>query len=108
MARHEQYMGLNHKALKFLDENKAKEIGQYKMIATVYSNDFIYGSIYEIINNSEQGFNYADTYIEVIDFEPWSSGPMYFIALFNMTTRQVEFRWTNKELSVYGEKREDI
>ncbi len=101
-------MGLNHKALKFLEENKAKEIGSYKMIVGAYSNDFIYGSIYEIINENEQGFNYADTYIEVVDFEPWSSGPMYFIALFNMNTKQVEFRWTNKELAIYGEKRSNI
>lgn len=101
MARWTQYIGLSKEALTFLSENKAKDIGSYVMTQGICFED-VRGKIYEIECLDEMSpTSWKETYVEIEDVTPWSSGPMIHTALRNIRTGEVMFKWKDEEIHQY-------
>jgi len=65
------------------------------------------GDIYECILQREGMYScpenrymedYTETYVEVVQAEPWSSGPMIFTYLKNINSGKIIGAWTDEEI----------
>jgi len=106
MARFTQYIGLSPRACKFLENHNYKEIYSYKMTEGI-AQEPVMGKIYECTIQVEgryslPGNEYTEDvkvlYIEIVQAEPWSSGPMIFTYLKNIITGKIIGAWTDEEI----------
>jgi hypothetical protein len=106
MSREHQYIGLTGKALNWLDKNVMKVPDQicphcnqtisYKQLCSVYESDEVFYDKLDLLV-----YNLTDGRIakQVLQAQPWSSGPMSFLCLEIEGKRM--FRWTQKEMDQY-------
>lgn len=97
MARSTQYIGLSPSAIEFLSKHKNKSIGSWKMTKGIGYED-VMGSIYEVEVGENCGVPYTETYVEIVDVEPWSSGPMIHTALRSLSSGEKLFPWKEDEI----------
>lgn len=98
MARWTQYIGLGAEAIEFLNKNQAKEIGSYVMTEGLCFED-VTGKIYEVERSHEMSpTSWKETYAEIEDVTPWSSGPMIHTALRNIKTGEIVFKWKEEDV----------
>ena len=84
--RTDQYIGLSPSTQKFVAKMEAK---QYDTFEGAFCNKFPL-------------FSYDEKYFEYVQEEPWSSGPMFFIALKDAEGTPVsESLWTQEEIDAY-------
>ena len=101
MARWTQYIGLSPEALDFLDKHPNKVIGSWKMATGITFED-VMGSIYEVESGEDPyGGTIIETFAEVEDVTPWSSGPMIHTALRNLSTGEKMFVWKDEDIHDY-------
>jgi len=106
MSRTTQFIGLSPKANEFLETHNYKQLCTYHMTEGMFSEP-IMGGIYECILQRQGGYSCPgneymehcrETYIEVVQAEPWSSGPMIFTCLKNVQTDVMVGTWAEEEI----------
>jgi hypothetical protein len=106
MARFTQYIGLSPRACEFLEKHKYKEIYRYQMTEGI-AQEPVMGGLYECTIQVPgrwccEGNEYTEDekvlYIEIVQAEPWSSGPMIFTQLKNILTGKIVGAWTDEEI----------
>lgn len=106
MARFTQYIGLSPRASEFLKNHNYKQIYSYEMTEGI-AQEPVMGNLYECIIQVEGRFScpgneYKEDiktlYIEEVQAEPWSSGPMIFTQLRNILTGKILGSWTDEEI----------
>jgi hypothetical protein len=109
MARFTQYIGLSPEAWEFLEGHKYNKIHSYKMTEGICMEPVI-GSLYECTIAVPGrwcclAINYTEDekvlYIEVVQSEPWDSGPMIFTQLKNILTGEIIGAWTENQINNY-------
>jgi len=107
MARFTQYIGLSPRAWEYLKDNNYKEIYRYEMTEGI-AQESVMGSLYECTIQlpgryscevNEYMEDVKVLYIEVVQAEPWSSGPMIFTFLKNILTGGMVGLWTEEEIN---------
>ncbi len=90
MSRSTQFIGLSKIAINYLNKNALREeIKVCKECGTECGGDFVYSKGEEVLGMFEEPVHKLTTYKhkngkeieEYIQAEPWSSGPMIFLAL---------------------------
>lgn len=94
MARWTQHVGLSPRVQDFLESNDCKELCSYKMTEGMFGES-IMGWVYEHLTENQD----AETYMEVVQTEIWSSGPCIFTCLKNLKTGEMIGLWTEKEVN---------
>jgi len=79
--RTDQYIGLSPRAEKFVEKMKCK---QYDAFEGAFGNNF---PLYRYFKSRKK-------YHEIVQADPWSSGPMFFITL----KERRDLDWTDKEI----------
>jgi hypothetical protein len=107
VARFTQYIGLSQRAWEFLKNHNYKEIYSYEMTEGI-AQEPVMGSLYECtipvqgrwscLGNEYMEYAKA-LYIEEVQVEPWSSGPMIFTQLKNILTGKIVGEWTDEEIN---------
>jgi hypothetical protein len=91
--RTDQYIGLNERGKKFVEGLRAEILCKFE---GAFYNKFY---LYAYYADNEEFMSIEPTCIEFIQEAPWSSGPMYFIALTTIRGTQVEESlWTEEEI----------
>jgi len=107
MARHTQYIGLSPRAWEFLNKHNYKEIYKYKMTEGI-ANEPVMGCLYECTIKVPGRWSCPDNeymedektlYIETVQSEIWSGGPMIFTQLKNILTGEIIGAWTEEEMA---------
>lgn len=107
MARFTQYIGLSPRAWEYLKKYNYKRIYSYEMTEGI-AYEPVMGSLYECtiqvlgrwsIPDNEYMEDEKVLYIEVVQAEPWSSGPMIFTQLKNILTGEIVGAWTDEEIN---------
>ena len=101
MSRFTQYVGLKPEAREFLENRNAKEIASWVMTCGIGMED-VRGSIYEVppmeVEPGEMPNFQPETYVEVEDKTPWSSGPVIHTCLMLLPSGKRFFEWKEDEL----------
>ena len=106
MARTTQYIGLSPRAWEILRKGNYKILCEYHMTEGMF-NEPVKGGIYECTFQREGMYScpdnkymedYVVTYIEMVQAEPWSSGPMIFTYLKDVQTGVIVGAWTEEEI----------
>lgn len=103
MSRTTQFIGLSQDANQFLKEHNAKELCRH-IITTGMFEEPIHGTIYDL----EFKYDYYGmeaisnrAYAEVVQAEPWSSGPCIFTCLININAGEKVCFWSEEEIANY-------
>lgn len=101
MSRTTQFIGLSQEATQFLKVHNAKILCGYTMTHGMFEEE-IYGNIYE----TEHKYDYygsemidKHTCVEVVQAEPWSSGPCIFTCLMDLGSLKRIGEWSDKEIN---------
>ncbi len=103
-----QYIGLSQKAIDFLEKHNSVKLCNYHMTKGMF-NEPIMGAIYECTlqrkgmyscPSNEYMENYKEVFVEVVQAEVWSSGPMIFTCLQKLNTNERIGEWTEEEIYV--------
>jgi len=105
MARFTQYIGLSKEACDFLDKHEHKELGYYHMTEGIAMEE-VSGRIIEVTVHkaTEEDAKYGDfmdtvrLFVEVVQAEPWDSGPMIFTCLMDIPTGEKKFLWSDEDI----------
>ena len=103
MSRFTQYIGISPEASEFLSRNNNKVLTKYHMTDGIVFEP-VMGSIYEVnIKREENETSYSPiddvrTYVEVVQAEPWSSGPMIFTCLLDVASGEKCFLWKQEKI----------
>jgi len=107
MSRTTQFIGLSSNAWNFLKEYKYKQLCEYYMTEGMFDEP-VMGSIYECILEREGRYSfpenkymeeYKETFIEVVQAMPWSSGPCIFTCLKYLAKDEYIGLWSDKEIN---------
>jgi len=101
MSRTTQFIGLNSEALEFISKNNGKLLCKYEGNTGMFDEPLMYG-IYEV----EIPYKYYDiqmtrkeTYVEITQAEPWSSGPCIFTCLKYIISDKYVGLWSDEEIN---------
>jgi hypothetical protein len=106
MSRSHQFIGLTGEAMVWLNENvvmvpnqicpHCKETINFKMDSLVYETDEVF---YDSLDFHMYNLKDGRIAKEVLQAQPWSSGPVSFLCL-EIDGKRL-FKWTQKEMSTY-------
>lgn len=110
--RTDQYVGLSSRAIEFLKENA--ELDHFQLLKNgVIDQDYyepkkeVFSTLIGAFQNEFPLFTYflenGEKVYEYVQAEPWSSGPMYYIALSydpEGTDPVIETLWTEEEMGI--------
>jgi len=100
-----QFVGLRPEATEFLDKNAEQQIAEtcphchqptrHKPSREVYTKtDGMFG---EEIPLHEYALRNGETWREIVQAEPWSSGPVIFLCLED-EMKKLHFKWPKKDI----------
>jgi hypothetical protein len=107
MSRTTQFIGLSSETWNFLRDHKYKQLCEYHMTEGMF-DESVMGSIYECTLEREGMYSCPDneymeeykvTLVEVVQAEPWSSGPCIFTCLKNIQTEEKIGLWSDEEIN---------
>lgn len=103
MSRTTQFIGLSSDALDFISKHNGKVLCEYEGNTGMFDEPLMY-RIYEV----EIPYEYYDvpmikkeTYVEVTQAEPWSSGPCIFTCLRHISLDRHIGLWSDKDINNY-------
>ncbi|MPM06324.1 hypothetical protein SDC9_52623 [bioreactor metagenome] len=103
MARFTQYIGLSPAAYEFLSKHDHKERGTWHMTDGIAFEE-VSGRIYEVTVQKamEDGYiapmDNIQTFVEIEQVTPWSSGPMIHTCLMQLPGGQRCYEWKEEEI----------
>ena len=101
-----QFIKLNKEAREFLNKHNGIKLCEYNMTEGMF-DETIKGSIYECTLQREGQYSfpgneymedYQDTYIEIVQAEPWSSGPCIFTCLKHIIRDEYIGKWAEEDI----------
>lgn len=107
MSRTTQFIGLNNEAFEFISNHKGRILCEYYMTEGMFDEP-VMGSIYECVLEREGRWSfpenkykeeYKETFVEVVQAAPWSSGMCIFTCLKYIDREEFVGRWSDEDIN---------